>query len=68
MAKSSTAHHRPPPRGTEGRGYVSPLGGATSPPQILQGGGSSGRFTATPMRPGAGKPIGGAPGRKGRGQ
>jgi hypothetical protein len=26
-----TPHYRPPPSGPEGRGYVSPLGGATQP-------------------------------------
>jgi hypothetical protein len=28
---SKTPHHRPPPSGPEGRGYVSPLGGQCAP-------------------------------------
>jgi hypothetical protein len=29
--RKTTPHHRPPPSGPEGRGYVSPLGGQVTP-------------------------------------
>lgn len=33
----------------EGRGFVSPIGGASRPPEIMRGGGSTGPLTIKPI-------------------
>jgi hypothetical protein len=44
MATPPIKHHRPPPSGSKGRDFVSPLGGQSNAPRTLRGGGSSGPF------------------------